>query len=148
VGRKAGITEEQLHDLACFERSTAFRSGEKLALKLTVALTRTPASVDDQLFADLRAEFSEPQLVELATAIADGLEANKRGDVDLATARLGRAVALAHQAGNEETARLLASVVDVVDEATGTVRLKKKVDAAAEMALDTRSTKTVRVRKG
>ena len=85
---------------------------------------------------------------ELATAIADGLEANKRGDVDLATARLGRAVALAHQAGNEETAKLLASVVDVVDEATGTVRLKKKVDAAAEMALDTRSTKTVRVRKG
>ena len=45
-------------------------------------------------------------------------------------------------------ARLLARVVDVVDEATGTVRLKKKVDAAAEMALDTRSTKTVRVRKG
>ncbi|MGH3208631.1 MAG: VWA domain-containing protein [Trebonia sp.] len=85
---------------------------------------------------------------ELAAAIADGLEANKRGDVDLATARLGRAVALAHQAGHEETARLLASVVDVVDEATGTVRLKKKVDAAAEMALDTRSTKTVRVRKG
>jgi hypothetical protein len=85
---------------------------------------------------------------ELASVIAEGLEANKRGDVDLATARLGRAVALAHQAGNEETARLLASVVDVVDEATGTVRLKKKVDAAAEMALDTRSTKTVRVRKG
>ena len=85
---------------------------------------------------------------ELAAAIADGLEANKRGDEELATARLGRAVALAHQAGHEETARLLASVVDVVDEATGTVRLKKKVDAAAEMALDTRSTKTVRVKKG
>jgi hypothetical protein len=85
---------------------------------------------------------------ELASAIAEGLEANKRGDEDLATARLGRAVALAHQAGNEETARLLANVVDVVDEATGTVRLKKRVDAAAEMALDTRSTKTVRVRKG
>lgn len=85
---------------------------------------------------------------ELAAAIAEGLEASKRGDEQIATARLGRAVALAHQAGNQETARLLASVVDVVDEATGTVRLKKKVDAAAEMALDTRSTKTVRVRKG
>lgn len=84
---------------------------------------------------------------ELAAAIAEGLEASKRGEEELATARLGRAVALAHQAGNEETARLLASVVDVVDEAAGTVRLKKKVDAAAEMALDTRSTKTVRVRK-
>jgi hypothetical protein len=85
---------------------------------------------------------------ELASAIADGLEANKRGDEEEATARLGRAVALAHQAGNEEMARLLANVVDVVDEATGTIRLKKRVDAAAEMALDTRSTKTVRVRKG
>jgi len=37
--------------------------------------------------------------------------------------------------------------VDVVDAATGTVRLKRKVDDADEMALDTRSTKTVRTRK-
>ena len=85
---------------------------------------------------------------ELAEAIQEGLEASKRGDEETATARLGRAVALAHEAGNEDTARLLAKVVDVVDEATGTVRLKKKVDAADEMALDTRSTKTVRVKKG
>jgi hypothetical protein len=84
---------------------------------------------------------------ELAAAIQDGLEASKRGDEETATARLGRAVALAHEAGNEDTARLLAKVVDVVDEATGTVRLKNKVDAADEMALDTRSTKTVRVKK-
>jgi hypothetical protein len=83
---------------------------------------------------------------ELADAIQEGLEASKRGDGETATAKLGRAVALAHQAGNEDTARLLAKVVDVVDEATGTVRLKKKVEAADEMALDTRSTKTVRVK--
>jgi hypothetical protein len=85
---------------------------------------------------------------ELADAIQEGLEARQQGDEDRATSKLGRAVALAHQAGNEDTARLLAKVVDVVDEATGTVRLKKKVDAADEMALDTRSTKTVRVKKG
>jgi hypothetical protein len=85
---------------------------------------------------------------ELADAIQEGLEARQQGDEDRATAKLGRAVALAHQAGNEDTARLLAKVVDVVDEATGTVRLKKKVEAADEMALDTRSTKTVRVKKG
>jgi hypothetical protein len=84
---------------------------------------------------------------ELADAIQEGLEASKRGDGETAAARLGRAVALAHQAGNEDTAGLLAKVVDVVDEATGTVRLKKKVEAADEMALDTRSTKTVRVKK-
>jgi hypothetical protein len=84
---------------------------------------------------------------ELAEAIQDGLEARKQGDEETATAKLGRAVALAHQSGNEDTAKLLAKVVDVVDVETGTVRLKKKVDDADEMALDTRSTKTVRARK-
>jgi hypothetical protein len=84
---------------------------------------------------------------ELADAIQDGLEARKQGDEETATARLGRAVVLAKQSGNEDTAKLLAKVVDVVDEATGTVRLKKKVADEDEMALDTRSTKTVRVRK-
>jgi hypothetical protein len=38
-------------------------------------------------------------------------------------------------------------VVDVVDAAAGTVRLKAKVEEADEMTLETRSTKTVRVKK-
>lgn len=84
---------------------------------------------------------------ELAQAIQDGLEARKRGDEEVATAKLGRAVALAEESGNEDTAKLLAKVVDVVDAATGTVRLKRKVDDADEMALDTRSTKTVRTKR-
>ena len=84
---------------------------------------------------------------ELAEAIQDGLEARKQGDEDTATAKLGRAVALAQESGNEDTAQLLAKVVDVVDAATGAVRLKKTVEDADEMALDTRSTKTVRTRK-
>src|SRR4051794_7232957 len=84
---------------------------------------------------------------ELANAIQEGLEARKQGDEETATAKLGRAVALAHQSGNEDTAKLLAKVVDVVNVESGTVRLKKKVEDADEMALDTRSTKTVRVKK-
>jgi hypothetical protein len=84
---------------------------------------------------------------ELAEAIQDGLEARKQGDEETATAKLGRAVKLAQQSGNEDTAKLLAKVVDVVDAATGTVRLKRSVADADEMALDTRSTKTVRVKK-
>jgi hypothetical protein len=84
---------------------------------------------------------------ELAQAIQEGLEARRQGDTDTAEAKLGRAVALAHQSGNEETAKLLVKVVDVVDAPTGTVQLKKKVEDADEMALDTRSTKTVRTRK-
>ena len=65
-----GITEEQLRDLADFERSAAFTNTEKLVLRLAAAMTKTPASIGDELFAALRTEFSEPQLVELATAIA------------------------------------------------------------------------------
>jgi hypothetical protein len=84
---------------------------------------------------------------ELAEAIQAGLEARKRGDEETATAKLGRAVALAAESGNTGTAKLLAKVVDVVDAATGTVRLRKTVDDADEMALDTRSTRTVRTRK-
>jgi hypothetical protein len=84
---------------------------------------------------------------ELAEAIQEGLQARKKGDERTATARLGRAVALAAQSGNEDTVRLLAKVVDVVDAATGTVRLRKKVADADEMALDTRSVRTVRTRK-
>lgn len=84
---------------------------------------------------------------ELAQVIQQGLEARKSGDFDGATAKLGRAVQLASDSGNADTARLLSKVVDVVDAATGTVRLKAKVADADEMTLETRSTKTVRVKK-
>jgi hypothetical protein len=81
---------------------------------------------------------------ELAQAIQDGIEARKAGDEDKAVASLGRAVALAHESGNEESARLLAKVADVIDPATGTIRLKATIADADEMALNTRSSKTVR----
>lgn len=84
---------------------------------------------------------------ELATAIQEGLQARKDGDLDTATARLGRAVVLANEAGNDEITSMLRRVVDVVDADTGTVRLKRNVDKAHEMELDTRSSKTVRTRK-
>jgi hypothetical protein len=75
------------------------------------------------------------------------LAARRVGDERTATLKLGRAVQLAEQAGNDDTKRLLAKVVDVDDAVTGTVRLKRQVEALDEMALDTRSTKTVRVHK-
>src|SRR3954463_15933573 len=84
---------------------------------------------------------------ELAHAIQQGGDLRKSGDVDGATAKLGRAVQLASVSGNADTAKLLAKVVDVVDAAAGTVRLKAKVAEADEMTLETRSTKTVRVKK-
>ncbi|MGP3979379.1 vWA domain-containing protein [Streptomyces sp. 8N114] len=84
---------------------------------------------------------------ELAQAIQTGLDLRKAGDEAGATAKLGRAVQLANESGNADTAKLLSKVVDVVDAATGTVRLKAKVAEADEMTLETRSTKTVRVKR-
>ncbi|WP_181798304.1 VWA domain-containing protein [Streptomyces sp. WELS2] len=84
---------------------------------------------------------------ELAQVIRQGIDLRKAGDFDGATAKLGRAVQLANASGNADTAKLLAKVVDVVDAATGTVRLKTRVTEADEMTLETRSTKTVRVKK-
>ncbi|TDB87956.1 VWA domain-containing protein [Actinomadura sp. KC216] len=85
---------------------------------------------------------------ELADAIQEGLEARRAGDEETATSRLGRAVVLAREVGNEQISALLDRVVDVVDPGSGTVRLKREVAKADEMSLDTRSVRTVRTRHG
>ncbi|GAA3884846.1 VWA domain-containing protein [Saccharothrix violaceirubra] len=85
---------------------------------------------------------------EMAQAIQEGLEARKAGDVATATAKLGKAVRLAHESGHTDTARLLARVVEVEDAPSGTVRLRAGVTDADEMTLDTRSTMTKRVGRG
>lgn len=84
---------------------------------------------------------------ELAQTIQEGLEARAKGDFEVATAKLGKAVKIAHNSGNEATAKLLKTVVDIEDAPTGTVRLKKSVAKEDEMALETRSTKTSRIPK-
>ncbi|MBU2698750.1 MULTISPECIES: vWA domain-containing protein [Pimelobacter] len=84
---------------------------------------------------------------ELAQMIQEGLAAKAAGDEATATTKLGRAVQLAAETGNDEATSKLRKVVDVDSEETGTVRLKRAVDKADEMALDTASTKTTRIRK-
>ena len=84
---------------------------------------------------------------ELAAMIQEGLAAKSAGDDATATQKLGRAVQLAEQTGNDEATAKLRKVVDVEDAETGTVRLKRSVERADEMALDTASTKTTRIRR-
>jgi hypothetical protein len=83
---------------------------------------------------------------ELAAVIQEGLAAKAAGDDRTATTKLGRAIQLAAETGNDEATSKLRKVVDVEDAATGTVRLKRQVEKADEMALDTASTKTTRIR--
>jgi hypothetical protein len=141
----------------CVEVTPAAVGDEMLAARVTLlagpealgqGLVRAVWTDDEALSTRINSHVAHyTGQAELAQVIQDGLEARKDGDEETATAKLGRAVKLAQQSGNADTAKLLEKVVDVVDAATGTVRLRKKVDDADEMALDTRSTKTVRTRK-
>ncbi len=112
------------------------------------ALVRAIWTDDERLSTRINREVAHyTGQAELASVIAEGLAARDAGDQATATVKLGRAVQIAHQAGNGDTVRLLQKVVDVDDPATGTVRLKRQVNKTDEMALDVRSTRTVRVGK-
>lgn len=110
-------------------------------------LVKARWSDDDQLTTRISPEVAHyTGQTELADAIQKGLAAKAAGDDATATTKLGRAVQLAAQTGNDEATSRLRKVVDIDDVDTGTVRLKRTVDKADEMALDTASTKTTRVR--
>jgi alkylhydroperoxidase family enzyme len=54
-----------MSELMRYEKSDKFTPREKLALRYADAIMYDPAQADDAMWAALRAEFSEPQLVEL-----------------------------------------------------------------------------------
>jgi alkylhydroperoxidase family enzyme len=70
VGRKEGLTERQLTELADFEHSDAFNDLEREVLRFATHLTLTPAEVSDAVLDALRPHFTPQQLVELTSAIA------------------------------------------------------------------------------
>ena len=69
VGRKAGLSDEKLLALTGNDLSV-FTDVERLLIELADALAAAPANVSDDLYARLRSEFSEQQLLELGGQIA------------------------------------------------------------------------------
>lgn len=115
---------------------------------LTSALVKARWSDDTALTATINPEVAHyTGQAELASAIQEGLAAKAAGDEATATVKLGRAVQLAQETGNEEATSKLRRVVEIDDEEKGTVRLKRDAAKLDEMALDTASTKTTRVRR-
>ena len=111
-------------------------------------LVKAMWSSDDTLTTRINPEVAHyTGQTELADAIQEGLAAKAIGDDATATAKLGRAVQLAAETGNDEATAKLKKVVDIDDPNAGTVRLRRSVDKLDEMALDTASTKTTRVKK-
>ncbi|MFJ8046297.1 VWA domain-containing protein [Kitasatospora sp. NPDC096147] len=146
----------------CVEVPSAEVGNEMLAARISLVLPRPDGSTEVLSQGLVRAVWTDdlasttrisPQVAhytgqaELASSIQEGLEAHRAGDLSRATAKLGAAVRIAHRTGNDSTYKLLQKVVDVVDPKEGTVRFRKNVSEADSMTLETRSTKTVRVKK-
>jgi hypothetical protein len=81
---------------------------------------------------------------ELATATREGFEALERGNAQEATVKLGKAMKLAQDSGNEEATRRLGKVVDVIDADKGTVRLRAAVSKTDLLDAEVGATRTVR----
>jgi len=69
VGRKAGLSEEKLRAVLGDDMSL-FNDTERLVIELADAMAETPSNVSDDLYARLRNQFSEEQLLQLGGQIA------------------------------------------------------------------------------
>jgi len=69
VGRKAGLSDEKLRAVLSDDR-TAFNDTERLVIELADAMTDTPANISDDLYARLRKQFAEEQLMQFGAQIA------------------------------------------------------------------------------
>jgi alkylhydroperoxidase family enzyme len=69
VGRKAGLSDDKLRAVPGNDL-TLLNDTERLVIELADALTNTPSDVSDELYARLRNQFSEEQLMQLAAQIA------------------------------------------------------------------------------
>ena len=69
VGRKAGLSDEKLQAVLGDDLDV-FTDIERLVIELADAMEPAPANISDDLYARLRAQFSEEQLMELSAQIA------------------------------------------------------------------------------
>ena len=69
MGRKAGLSDDKLRAVLSEDR-TPFNDTERLLIELADAMIDTLADVSDDLYARLRKQFSEEQLMQLGAQIA------------------------------------------------------------------------------
>jgi AhpD family alkylhydroperoxidase len=70
IARQSGLSDEKLVAMPNYRTSGVFSAAEKLVMDYAVAMCRTPAEVPDDLFARMREQFSDGQIVELTHVIA------------------------------------------------------------------------------
>lgn len=69
ICRNSGFSDEELLALPRYRQSDLFTEREKLALDYTVGVMRTPVEVTDELFARMKEQFTDEQLVEITALL-------------------------------------------------------------------------------
>jgi alkylhydroperoxidase family enzyme len=67
---RAGASDEKIREVERAGSSPLFLERERAALAWAEAMTITGQKVTDDLFARLRGQFNEPEIVELTAAVA------------------------------------------------------------------------------
>jgi AhpD family alkylhydroperoxidase len=69
ICRKSGLSDDELLALPRYRESDLFTERENTALDYAVAVMRTPVEVTDELFARMKAHFTDEQMVELTALL-------------------------------------------------------------------------------
>lgn len=67
---RQGVPEDKIAAVWTFETSPLFDAAERAALRVAMAASRTPNETTDAEFEELRAHFSEAEIVEILSVIA------------------------------------------------------------------------------
>ena len=87
LGRKAGVTEQQLRDFHAYRESAVFSDEEKLVMEYAEEMTRENVMVPEELVERLQRQFSEAEIVDLTFAIAvENLRARFNNALDIPVA--------------------------------------------------------------
>ena len=70
MGSELGLSEEKIDQLAGYAASPLYDERERAALEYADAMTITGRDVGDELFARLRALYTDDEIVELTAVIA------------------------------------------------------------------------------
>jgi uncharacterized peroxidase-related enzyme len=79
-GKKNGVTEEQIKNLAFYQRSAAFDAKEKATLLYAERVTRGASGIREGALHELKKHYSDDQIVELTLAICIANFTNRFND--------------------------------------------------------------------
>jgi uncharacterized peroxidase-related enzyme len=88
-GKKSGVTEEQIKNLAFYRRSKAFDEKEKATLLYAERVTRGASGLREPAIQELKKYYSDDQIVELTLTICIANFTNRFNDAFIITPDIG-----------------------------------------------------------